>query len=165
MPQHFQSGTEALTPNPVLPAVLYPGDDCYVFGTSFAAGQPPTPGIIQAPNDANVQFETVAVDERSIAVNLASRPGGGAAPGVMVMVVANGNPGAAEIDVQDAGIDADGAYETNTSSAAYKMTVWTQEGANWVSWTELQPEGARFITLLCVANPNGVKFTAKISYV
>jgi hypothetical protein len=165
MPPYATSGTESMVPNSVAPAVLYPGDDCYLFGTSYAAGQPPTPGIIQTPNDANVQFEAVALDERSIAVSLSPRPGGGAPPGIMVMVTANANPGAAEIDVQDSNIDADGAYETNLSSASYKLTVWTQEGAVWTSWAELQPEGARFISLLCIANPNGVKFTAKLSYI
>lgn len=160
MPPYATSGQETMALNPVLPTVLFPGDEAYVFGTT-----PFVPGQTQKPNDSNVQFEAVNVDERSIAVQLVARPGGGAPPGVMVQVVANANPGAAEIDVQDAAVDADGAYLTQTTSAAYKMTVWTQEGANWISTTQLQPEGGHFITLLVVANPNAVPFTGKIVYI
>lgn len=160
MPAYANSGLETLTLNPVLPTVLFPGDEVYVFGTMVYV-----PGRSQKPDDSNVQFEAVTLDERSIAVALAPRPGGGAVPGVMVQVVANANPGAAEIDVQDAAVDADAAYLTQTTSTAYKLTTWTQEGAVWVSTTQLQPEGGHFITLLVVANPNAVSFTAKIIYV
>lgn len=165
MGQYNTSGTESFVRNPILPTAMWPGDDVYVWGTSFVAGQPPTLGQIQAPNDDNVQFEAVALDERSLAVQLVPRPGGGAPAGCIVQVTANASPGALEVDVQDAGIDADGAYQTNLSSASYKITIWTQEGAVWTAWAELQPEGGRFITLLCVANPNAVSLKAKISYV
>jgi hypothetical protein len=143
--------------------VLWPGDECYPIGTT-----PIVPGQSQKPTDANIAFETVALDERmgpaGGAIVLAQRPGGGASPGLMVQVFANANPGAAEIDVQDAAVDADGAYQTPTGSAAYKMTVWTQEGAIWTSFSELIPE-AKFVTLLIVANPNAVAFWAKATYV
>jgi len=160
LPQYQNSGLETMALNPILPTVLLPGDETYVFGTMVY-----TPGQSQKPNDSNVVFEAVTLDERSIAVTLAPRPGGGTPPGVMVQIVANANPGVAEIDVQDAAVDADGAYETQTTSTAYKLTVWTQEGAVWISTTQLQPEGGHFITLLVVANPNAVSFTAKIIYV
>ena len=166
MPQYATSGSGNLTPNPVLPATLYPGDSVYLLGTSFVAGQPPTPGIIQAPNDANVQFEAAAVGERSLSANLASRPGGGAAPGASILVVANGNPGVMEVDVQVAPMDADGAYLT--PSATYKITVWTgPTGPNgyYFGWIELQPTADLFISVLVVTNPNGVKLTAKLNYV
>ena len=143
------------------PLVLTPGDSCYMFGVlASTATQLPV-------NDTNVAFETVTAGERSISIQLAPRAGGGAPPGIMVQVIANANPGAAEIDVQDAAVDADGCYLTNTSSTAYKLTTWTQLGSTgtYVAWTELQPEGAQFISLLCVANPNAVKFTAKAVYV
>jgi hypothetical protein len=86
----------------------------------------------------------------------------------MVQAIASANPGAAEIDVQDAAVDADGAYLTQTTSAAYKMTVWTALGdgsGRYISTTQLQPEGGRFISLKCIANPNAVTFTAKVIYV
>lgn len=162
MPAYATSGTGSMVPNTALPTVLWPGDQKYVFGTS-----PNNPGQISTPNDSNVITEAVVVGERSIAVQLASRPGGGAPPGCMVQVIASANPGAAEIDVQDAAVDADGAYLTQTTSAAYKMTVWTAltGSAQWISTTELQPEGAGFITLKVIANPNGVSYTGKIIYI
>jgi len=162
MPPYLTSGTSSPVVNGALPTVLWPGDEKYLFGTG-----PNTPGIIPAPNDANVVYEAVTVGERSIAIALAPRPGGGAPPGLMVQVFANANPGAAEIDVQDAAVDADGAYITPTGSAAYKLTVWTQLGGSgiWTSYAELQPEGAGFITLKVIANPNAVQFTAKVKYV
>lgn len=168
MPSYQNSGLGTMTPNPTLPTVLWPGDEKYVFGTSVAAGTPPTPGIIQTPNDSNVVTEAVVVGERSIAVALAPRPGGGAVGGIMVQAIASANPGAAEIDVQDAAVDADGAYLTQTTSAAYKMTVWTaltDGSGRYISTTQLQPEGGRFISLKVIANPNAVTFTAKIVYV
>src|ERR1700682_5707453 len=135
MPQYATSGSGSMTLNPVLPAVLWPGDTAYVwgatntnpgFGQADAAASPP--GQIAASNDGNVHFEDVGKGARIIAVQLATRPGGGAPPGCMVQVFANGNPGAAEVDIQDAAIDADGAYLTNTSSTIYKLTTWTQVG-------------------------------------
>jgi hypothetical protein len=174
MPQYATSGSGSLALNPVLPAVLWPGDQVYLWGATNTnpgfgaadAGAPP-PGQIAAPNDGNVNFEDVVTGARSIAVQLASRPGGGAAPGCMVQVIANGNPGAAEVDIQDAAIDADGAYLTNTSSTIYKLTTWTQIGSSnfWTAWSQFQPEGAGFITLKLIANPNGVEYTAKLVYV
>ena len=163
MPSYANSGLGTMTLNPILPTILWPGDQKYLFGTS-----PNTPGTISTPNDGNVVTEAVIVGERSIAVALAPRAGGGAPPGCMVQVIASANPGAAEIDVQDAATDADGAYLTQTTSAAYKMTVWAALGdgsGRYISTTELQPEGAQFITLKVVANPNGVTYTAKIVYI
>src|ERR1700675_311676 len=157
-----------MTLNPVLPTVLWPGDEKYVFGTSVAVGAQPTPGISQAPNDSNVIPEPVTVGERSIAVALAPRPGGGAAPGIMVQVIASANPGVAEIDVQDEAVDADGAYLTQTTSTAYKLTVWTLLGdgsGRYISTTQLQPEGGHFISLKVVLNPNAISYAAKIIYV
>ena len=165
MPQYANSGLGTLTLNPVPPTVLLPGDETYLFGT---VGAVPIPGISQKPNDSNVVTEAVTVNERSIAIQLGPRPGGGAPPGLMVQVIASANPGAAEIDVQDAAVDADGAYLTQTTSAAYKMTVWTALGdgsGRYISTTQLQPEGGRFISLKVIANPNGVTFTAKVIYV
>lgn len=160
MPQYQTSGGETLTRNPAAPAVLWPGDEAYQFGTAVL-----TPGQSQKPTDDNVQFEAVTVDERSIAVCFAPRPTGGSPAGVEVRVFANANPGAAEIDVQIANVDADGAYTTPSGSAAYKVTTWTQEGIIWVGAADLQPLGAQFMTLLVVANPNGVSFWAKTAYV
>jgi hypothetical protein len=163
MPSYANSGLGTMLPNPIPPTVLWPGDQKYVFGTS-----PNNPGQISTPNDSNVITEAVQVGERSIAVVLAARPGGGAPPGCMVQVIASANPGVAEIDVQDAAVDADGAYLTQTTSAAYKMTVWTalMDGSGrYISTTQLQPEGAGFITLKVIANPNAATYTAKIVYV
>lgn len=167
MPAYATSGTGNLTLNPVIPAALWPGDDLWLFGTSFAAGQPPTPGIIQAPSDANVIFEAAAVGERSIAASLASRPGGGAPSGASIFVWASGNPGVMEVDVQLSPIDADGAYLLPTGTS-YKITAWTGPvGPNnqYFAWTELQPLGDVFVTLKVITNPNGVKLAAKLNYV
>jgi hypothetical protein len=164
MPQYNQSGTLSMVPNPVLPTVLYPGDDKYLFGTAVYV-----PGQQQTPTDANVQFEAVNVGERSIAVALASRPGGGAPPGVIVQVTCNANPGVAEVDVQDAAQDSDGAYQTNagTGAAAWKITAFTGPNldGSYTGWTELQPEGPRFMSLKVILNPNNVTMKAKVSYV
>ena len=162
MPQYANNLAGNLTVNPVLPAALLPGDEAYLFGTAVL-----TPGQSQKPNDANVQFEVVTVNERSIAVCLVSRPGGGAAPGIMVQVFANANPGAAEIDVQDAAVDADGAYLTPSGNTAYKLTTWTQLGNSgiYTAFAELEPETGPFVTLKVIANPNAVSFWAKVKYV
>lgn len=167
MPAYANSGTNSLSVNPVLPTVLYPGDEKYVFGTSVAAGTPPTPGIIQTPNDSNVIAEVVTVGERSIAVALAPRPGGGAPPGIQVQITCNINPAAAtEVDIQDAAVDADGAYVTQTTSTAYKVTAWVLNGGVYTATVELQPEGGRFITLKVVAIVGAtLALTAKIVYV
>lgn len=143
-----------------MPAALWPGDEFYPFGTAALV-----PGSPQKPTDATVQFEAVVLNERSVAACLVPRPGGGVAGGVEVRVFANANPGAAEIDVQVANVDADGAYTTPAGSAAYKITAWTQEGAVWVGAADLQPLGAPFLSLLVVANPNAVSFWAKATYV
>ena len=147
--------------NPVPPALLMQGDEKYLFGTKVYV-----PGEIATPNDSNVVTEVVAVGERSIAVCLGPRIMGGDPPGIMVQVIASANPGAAEIDVQDAAVDADGAYLTPTG-AAYKLTTWTQLGGGlqYIGTTELQPDGGRFVTLKVIANPNAVTFTAKVTYV
>lgn len=167
MGQYNGANTGSMLPNTVLPATLYPGDDCYVFGTSFTAAAGPTPGQIQAPNDTNVLFETCAVGACSLAVNLASRPGGGNAPGVIIQVTASANPGVMEVDVQDAGQDSDGAYILPSGSTAYKITTWQGPllDGSYTAWAELQPEGARFLRLKVITNPNAVKLKAKVSYV
>lgn len=165
MSQYATSGTNSLTPNPVPPAMLLPGDSVYVFGLSYVGGTP-TPGQILTPNDSNVQFEAVTLGERSIAVALAPRPGGGAPPGLMVQVNCSINPSSTmEVDIQDSSIDADGAYITNTSSAIYKMTAWTLNGGIYTTWAELQPEGGVFVSLKIVALTANMKLTAKITYV
>src|ERR1700676_2515602 len=102
MPSYANSGLGTMTVNPVLPTVLWPGDEKYLFGTS-----PNNPGQISTPNDSNVITEAVTVGERSISVALAPRPAGGSPPGVHIQVIASANPGVAEIDVQDAAVDAD----------------------------------------------------------
>ena len=164
MGQYATSGTNSGTPNTTPATMLSPGDEVYVFGTSWVSGQPPTPGQIQAPNDSNVNFEAVTIGERSIAVCLAPRPGGGAPPGLMVQINASASPGASEIDVQDSAIDADGCYLT-PAGGSYKITAWTQNGGIFTAWVELQPESGPFVSLKVVLNPNTVKFTAKLKYV
>lgn len=162
MGQYATSGSNNRTLNTALPTGLVPGGECYVFGTVTA-----TPGVSPAPNDTNVQFEAVTVGERSLSVALGSRPGGGAAPGISVQVNASGNPGAAEIDVQTSPVDADGAYQTPTGSAAYKITTWTGplSDGSYTAFAELQPLADRFASLKVIANPNTVKFTGKIVYI
>lgn len=159
MPPYQTSGTGNLTLNPAAPTVLQQGDDFYPFGVVN-----PAPGQQSKPNDSNVQFEAVTVGERSIACQLNYGPA--RSPGaVIVQVFANANPGAAEIDIQDAGVDADGAYATPTGSAAYKLTAWTQLGAsaNYMAYAEINPEAGRFVTLKVIANPNAVQFWGKLS--
>lgn len=160
MPAYLTSGTNNLTLNPTPPSALYPGDQIYLFGTG-----PGAQGGNSLPDDTAVGFEAVQVGERSIACQLVDMPMRSPG-GVHVMVLASANPGAAEIDVQDAAMDADGAYLTQTTSTAYKITTWTQVGASgvYIGTTELQPEGGRFISLKVIANPNAVSFKAKLSY-
>lgn len=172
MPKYATSGSGSLVPNSVLPAVMSPGDHVYVWGTSVAAGNPPTPGQIQAPNDYNVIKEVVVAGERSIAVALNARPGGGTPASVIVQITASANPGAAEIDVQDAAIDADGAYITPVplggGTNPWKINSWTGplgDGVSYTAWAELSPEIGPFTTLKCISNPNGVNFAAKYIYV
>lgn len=165
MGQYNTSGTGLTTLNPVLPASLWPGDEVYLWGTT---GSIPPAGQIQAPNDSNVVFEAVTVGERSLAANLASRPGGGSAPGVAVLVTANGNPGVMEVDIQNAPVDADGVYQTPTGSSVYKITTWNGPvgpQGYYNAYVELQPLADRFLTLKCITNPNAVKLTAKVIYV
>jgi hypothetical protein len=167
MPQYATNGTGNLTPNTALPAVIFPGDEVWLFGTSFVAGQPPTPGIIQAPNDSNVQFEAGAVGEASIAACMAERPGGGAGAGASVLVMLNGNPGIMEVDVQLAPMDADGAYLL-PAAAAYKINTWTGPvgpQGYYFAWTELQPLGDQFMRLKVITNPNAVGIAAKVNYI
>lgn len=161
MPPYATSGTNNLTLNTAVPSVLYPGDQLYVFGTG-----PGAQGGSFLPDDTTVGFEAVLVGERSIAFQLADMPSRSPG-GVHVLLIASANPGAAEIDVQDGAIDADGAYITQSTSTAYKITTFAQVGAsaNWVGSTELQPEGGRFISLKVIANPNGVSWKAKVVYV
>lgn len=168
MPIYSDNGTGNLTDNPVLPSVLCQGDDKYLLGTSFAIGAAPTPGIIQTPNDANVNAEIVVAGDRSIAIALSPRPDGGAAPGLSVLLVADKDPGAMEVDVQTANTDADGAYQTPTSSTAYVMTTWAGPKGplgKYVASAQFQPLGDRFVTLKVVSNPNAAKLTAKVTYV
>lgn len=159
MPQYATSNTGQLTANTAPPTVLWPGDEFYPFGTT-----PFVPGQQQKPTDANVAFEAVTLNERSISCALAPRPGGGAPPGIMVQVFASAAPGAAEIDVQDSAVDADGAYLTPTN-VNFKLTTWTQNGSVFTAWAELEPEAGAFVSLKVIANPNGVNFWAKIKYV
>ena len=164
MPKYNDSGTNNQTLNPVLPTALYPGDDKYVWGLSYNPAVGPTPGQIQTPNDSNVLPEAVATGDASIAVNLVSRLGG-SAPGVIVQITTESNPGASEFDIQDSAVDADGAYITPNTNPNYKITTWTNNGAYWTANVEFQPEGGRFMRLKCVTNANGGTFQAKVSYV
>lgn len=157
MPAYSTSGSDSFVPDPVPPIALGPGDSCYMFGVGPAT-------MTQDVTDANVLPETVVVGERSIAITCTARPGGGAPAGLIIQLFANGNPGGIEVDLQDAGVNAEGFYETPLN-AANKITVWTQEGANWVSYAEFQPEAGKFNTLLVVALPNAVKIWAKASYI
>lgn len=148
------------------PPSLLPGDERYLFGTTVAAGTGPTPGVVQSPSDANVVTEAAATGVLSQQVHLAPRANGGA-PGVMVQVIASADPGAAEVDIQDAAIDITGAYLV-PNNASYKLTVWTAMAdgtGRYMCYTELQPEGAKFLRLKVVANPNAVTWIAKIVYV
>lgn len=163
MGKYATSGTGNTSLNPVVPTVLWPGDSVYVFGLSYAPAAGPTPGQIQAPNDANVQAEAVVVGERSLAIALAPRPGGGSPAGLAVLLIASGAPGAAEIDVQNSPTDADGLYGT-PNNAIYKITAFPQNGG-LSAYSELQPEGDNFVSLKVVANPNGVNWIAKLTYV
>lgn len=168
MPQYATNNTGNLTLNTQQPSILWPGDSLYLLGTSQVAGQPPTPGIIQAANDTNVQFETAGVNYTSIAASFAPRPGGGAAPGASILVVANGNPGVMEVDVQLSPMDSDGSYLLPTGSSTYKINSWTgPTGPNgyYFAWEEFEPLSDFFARLKVITNPNAVKLTAKLNYV
>jgi hypothetical protein len=158
MPQYQNNGLNNLAVNPAPPVALRPQEVAYLLGTATTAGQP--------ISDSNISFEAVTVGERSIAAMLAARPAAGNAPGLRVQVVARANTGAAEIDVQDAGVDAEGAYATPTGSATYKLTTWTALGGGlFMAFAELVPETGPFVTLKVIANPNAVSYWAKVTYV
>jgi len=164
MPKYNDSGTGNLTLNPVLPAALYPGDSVWLLGTSAAAGQPPTPGIIQAPSDTNVLPEAVVIGERSLAAVMASRPGGGAPAGASLIVIASANPGVCEVDLQTAPMDADGAYVTQTAN---KISTWVgpSPAGTYVGVLEVASLNDAFASVKIITNPNAVKFAAKLVYV
>jgi hypothetical protein len=115
-----------------------------------------------------VQFEAAAVGEASIAANMASRPGGGAAPGASVLIMLNGNPGVMEVDIQTSPMDADGAYLLPTGSGVYKITGWTGPVGPknyYFAWAELEPLSDVFMRIKVITNPNNVLIAAKVNYV
>lgn len=145
------------------PPVLSPGDERYLWGTSVAAGVSPTPGQQQAPTDANVVGETLVVGVKSQQVTLTPVPGRVA--GAMVQIVFSGNPGAFEVDVEEAAVDDTNKYILNATSAAYKIVAATaMADGKYVAWAELQPQGGRFLRLGLVALANVVTVTGKVIY-
>lgn len=167
MPQYATANTNNNSLNTQLPSVLWPGDSLYLFGLSFIAANGPTPGQIIAANDSNVLPETAAANATSIAAAFAPRPGGGAAPGASILVIANANPGVMEVDVQLSPMDSDGSYALPTGSTTFKINTWTQMGGstNWFAWAEFEPLSDFFARLKVITNPNAVKLTAKLNYV
>lgn len=158
MPPYATSGQGTVALNTALPTVLQQGDDFYPFGTA-----PYTPGAISKPNDTNVQFESVSIGERSIAWTIDHGPAQ-APRSLFVQAFASANPGAAEIDIQDAGIDADGAYATPATGNKLG-TTWTQVGASGVYTAQVATtqEVGKFSSLKVIANPNAVQFWVKVN--
>jgi hypothetical protein len=79
----------------------------------------------------------------------------------------NGNPGVMEVDIQNAPMDADGAYLLPTG-ATYKITSWTGPVGPknyYFAWAELQPVGDDFLRIKVITNPNGVLIAAKVNYI
>jgi hypothetical protein len=159
MPYYATGGSNSQTPNTVLPTVLQPGDEKYVFGT---VGANPLPGISQNPNDSNVVAEAAVAGGASIAVQLGPRPGGGATPGLSVYVTSSTNPGSSEIDIQEADVDADGAYSLVTSTS--KITTWTQVGALWVATIDISSVVGRFVRAYIKTLGTGGNWTVKFTY-
>lgn len=157
------------TQNP--PAALLPGDWKYLFGTSSVVATGPTPGVIQAPNDANVQYEDITVPmasaaavARSIAAQLCPVPG--RPPGAMIQLVWPADPGVFTCQVQESARDEDGLYLLNAASAAYTINAATAVGdGRYTAWTELQPQGGGFIRLKFTALAGSKLVSAKLVYV
>ena len=80
------------------------------------------------------------------------------APSISVEISFSGDPGAFEIDIQDADTDADKFYQTIPAGG-----VISAVSANFTARTELVPIKGRFVRLKLVTRTNAVALTAKIS--
>lgn len=155
---NYPGALNAITPaaSNLSPVSPNPGDSVYLFGKLLAAAT-------QLPvNETNSDFEAVTVGTPSIAACISNRKEAGSAPAVSLELIANGNPGAANFQLQEASTDADACYLT-PSAAAYTITSFTQKGSNWVAFVDDIPTGGKFMRVLPSANPNGVSWKAKLT--
>jgi hypothetical protein len=139
-----------------IPRALYPGTSAYLFGTRKTAQLPPA--------SDNVSFETPGAGQASIPVDMGSQGGANVSivPNVGLELIFNANPGAFNIQVQEADTDADGCFIT-PAPAAFTITAATQVGAFWVARVDLGTIGSGLVRLLCSANPNAVGILAKLT--
>ena len=145
--------------SPLSPLAMGPGDWVFVIGKKSATAT-------QSPaTDATVTYETPVAPYASIAIT-SGRKEAGYAPSLSVQILFNANPGAFNVQLQEADTDADGCYIT-PSNSAFTMTTSTQIQASgiYVVRADLVPLGGRFQRLFIPTNgnPNAVGMIAKLS--
>jgi hypothetical protein len=154
MPSYLGQPQESQTYDGHNVACLNPGGRIYLFGVRTNPAQP--------IGDGNVSFEVPVADLASIEVALV-QPFMSILANVGLELIFNANPGAFNIQVQEADTPADGCYIT-PSPSAFTITASTNEGANWVARVDLGTIGSKFVRLLVVTWPNAaVGLTAKLT--
>jgi hypothetical protein len=147
---------QAITPSAQVPLAVYPGCTAYLFGVQTDKYKP--------IGDNNVTGESPTSGQASISVALASAIIGSLVRNVGVELIFNGNPGAANFQIQESDTDADGMFVT-PSPAAFTVTTFTQVGTNWIARVDIGTIGSKFVRILASANPNSATVTviAKIN--
>jgi hypothetical protein len=151
----YPGASGATTPTAQVPSSIYAGGWAYLFGVPTISNEP--------PGDSNISGETPTAGEASVAVALAPAMIGSIVRNVGVQLLFSANPGAFNIQVQEADTDADGFYLT-PAAAAYTITAATEIGSTgkYVARADLGAIGSQFIRLFCDANPNAVSIVAKV---
>lgn len=135
------------------PYCLSPGDSFYLLGT-------PT-NTRRSIGPDNVTGETPIAGQASDRVAIAHlHPS--IVPNVGVELIFSANPGAFNLQLQEADSDADGLFIT-PSPAAFTITSATLVGALYVARVDVGTFGSRFIRMLCSLNPNAVAIIARIT--
>lgn len=135
---------------------LNPGDSAFLVGVLAA-------GATQLPiQDNNVDFEEAPVGMVSISACIAGRKEAGSAPAVSLQLIFEIDPGAFNVQLQEASTDADGCYLT-PSAAAFTITSATNTGGKFVAFVDDIPTGGRFLRILVKLNPNDADLIAKLS--
>lgn len=144
-------------PSPAnLPRAISQGDSIYLFGLQSNADK-------SIPiSDMNVVGETPAPPQASIAVGIPPAAGvNGPQPAISVEIGFSGPPGAFNVQIQEADVDADASYIT-PSNAAYTMTVVTAQNK---ARADLTTGAGKFIRILLSSRANLVAMTAKVTRV
>lgn len=139
-------------------ASLRRGSRGYFFGTRTNPAQP--------LGDGNITAEIPTVGESSIEFCLAKdeKDGSGIYPNVGIELLFSANPGAFNIQLQEADTPADGLYITPTPNA-FTITAVAQVGNTgfYAARVDLGTIGSRFIRLFVSALANAVGLIAKVT--